>query len=517
MQTYRYTINMVDVSADETLNEIAQLFREGKLPKETLLCETGKKSWIGIEEVLKEKEAELNQPAQVNGNGSHNSIPYETPPNLNSPSDRLSYQESLLGIQRRQAAAAAAAKSLVNQDSSSSLIDPPMPQNQNEASTPSSDLPLSSGNRKKRLALDKVVEATNQFTSSPLESPPQSRVPISSSNNLLDDFFQDEASIPQASPRQIPAQIEQPPVSEAEPFIEEISKPESETLESSSVPEYPAESVIGRSESQTDHYKAQNIQELFVRVEQFKSENTCVDILQYDHLDASSDLETALAIHEMEQIGLRPKQARIVLNQSDILVEPGSVQFMKGKISEKEERSISSNQTFDAKESLEVETTKSRLTGSGEVYFTPSFYHYMILKMDQEEIALEQANFLASEGSLKLKVVLQKAESHQVLSNWFQTFISGTGWLLISSPVPDREIIQCKLKDEILITDSNLVLLRKGKFEVISNIESHHSIGLTTDGRKKGFKGTGEIWLLPSKYIHNSIDKQKHYLLRKKE
>ena len=69
-------------------------------------------------------------------------------------------------------------------------------------------------------------------------------------------------------------------------------------------------------------------------ISQMKNEST-FQILEYDDLKGSYNVENALGLNIMRENGAKLKQVRIILDDSEVKLEPGIFSYMKGDISVK--------------------------------------------------------------------------------------------------------------------------------------------------------------------------------------
>ena len=59
-------------------------------------------------------------------------------------------------------------------------------------------------------------------------------------------------------------------------------------------------------------------------------------ILEYENLNGATDIETAFGLNIIRQSGIKLKQIRIILDDSSVKIEPGSLSYMKGNTRNKE-------------------------------------------------------------------------------------------------------------------------------------------------------------------------------------
>lgn len=249
----------------------------------------------------------------------------------------------------------------------------------------------------------------------------------------------------------------------------------------------------------------------FTVIEQAAGKDNSVQVLQYNTLDGSDDFATARTLFYAKQVGMHLKQVKILLNNGSVVLEAGALHFMKGNISsEAKAGGLSGLAKKLASSMLTNETTfKPQYQGTGEIYLEPTFGHFAVIQLNNEEVITERGMFCASEASIEVGVAMQKNISSALLGGegFFQTKLSGTGWCVLVSPVPSSEIVRYQLNNEKLSVDGNFVLLRKGNidFRVEKSSKSVLSSMRSGEGLLQTFSGTGEVWLAPTQSIYERI------------
>lgn len=230
-------------------------------------------------------------------------------------------------------------------------------------------------------------------------------------------------------------------------------------------------------------------------------------VLEYDKLEGATDMETALGLNIMNDAGIKLRQVRIILQDSAIKLEPGALSYMKGNISIKTKTGGVlglGKKIFSGKVTGE-EMFKPTYEGSGEIFLEPSFAHFALIELEDEEIIVDDGMFYACEDSVEVGAVIQKTISTFTLGNEdiFQVKLKGSGIVVLEIPVPESEVFKCKLSNDTLKVDGDFVALRSGKIEFTVE-KSSGVIGSLTNG--EGFlnvySGIGEVWILPTKGVY---------------
>ncbi len=245
--------------------------------------------------------------------------------------------------------------------------------------------------------------------------------------------------------------------------------------------------------------------------ERMQGAQSSVEIIEYTQIAGSDDLDVATKLFFANQVGMRLKQVRVVLQNGTAQLESGVMQFMKGNI---EADTTVGGLGGLAKKMLtnaltQEATFRPRYRGTGEIYCEPTFGHFMLIALDNEEAVLDKGLFYASEGSVDVGVAMQNNLSSMMLGGegFFQTRISGRGWAVMNVPVPASEVIRYTLHNEKLSVDGTIALLRKGKIEYRVEKSNKSLLGsaISGDGLLQTFTGTGEVWVAPTQSFYNRL------------
>lgn len=238
---------------------------------------------------------------------------------------------------------------------------------------------------------------------------------------------------------------------------------------------------------------------------------TRAEILQYDHLNGFDDTSLAAPLFYAHQIGVRLKQVKITLNGGSVVAEAGALHFMKGHVSmDSPVGGIEGLAKKLASNMLTKETMfKPRYTGKGEIYLEPTFGHFILMRLDNEEMIVDKGMFYVAESTIEVGIAAQKNISSALFGGegFFQTRLAGTGWCVLCSPVSPNEIIRYKLNNDRLCVDGNFALLRKGAVNFTVERSTKSLLGNFTsgEGALQTFSGTGEVWIAPTQSVYNAI------------
>jgi uncharacterized protein (AIM24 family) len=236
-----------------------------------------------------------------------------------------------------------------------------------------------------------------------------------------------------------------------------------------------------------------------------------VEILAYSSLGGAKDYQTAATVYFANQGGIRLKQVRITLRGGEAIAESGALHFMLGQI---QMESKIGGVAGLGKAMMNKFVTKEaavmpRYRGTGQIYLEPSFSHFLIYRLSDEEVIADKGMFCCGQGSLEVGSALQKNVSSALFGGegLFQTRISGSGICVLESPVPADEVLRIDLKGETLQVDGNFALMRTGQIELSVEKSTRSLLGTLTSGEGllQTFRGTGSVWLAPTQDIYQKL------------
>jgi uncharacterized protein (AIM24 family) len=246
-------------------------------------------------------------------------------------------------------------------------------------------------------------------------------------------------------------------------------------------------------------------------LEEVTGETSEVKILEYIQLLGSKSIYNAQTLHFASQAGMRLRQVQIRLKNGEAIIEAGALNFMYGNLSmDNKTGGLTGLAQKALASALTNETAvKPHYTGNGYIFLEPTFAHFLVIKLNNEEMIVDKGMFHACEGSVSVGVASQKNLSSALFGGegFFQTKISGTGWVVLESPVPMSEIRRIVLNNHKLQVDGNFALLRKGKIEFSVEKSTKSLIGSARSGEGllQTFYGVGEVWLAPTQSIYERL------------
>ncbi|AGA28188.1 AIM24 family protein [Singulisphaera acidiphila] len=236
-----------------------------------------------------------------------------------------------------------------------------------------------------------------------------------------------------------------------------------------------------------------------------------VEVLAYSSLGGAKDHQTAATVYFANQAGIRLKQVRITMRDGEAIAESGALHFMLGQIQMESKIGGVSGlgkammNRFITKEAAVM----PRYRGTGQIYLEPSFSHFLIYRLNGEEVIADKGMFYCGQGTLDVGSAVQKNVSSALFGGegFFQTRIRGAGICVLESPVPVDEVMRIDLKDETLQVDGNFALMRTGRIEFSVEKSTRSLLGTLTSGEGllQTFRGTGSVWLAPTQDIYQRL------------
>jgi uncharacterized protein (AIM24 family) len=247
----------------------------------------------------------------------------------------------------------------------------------------------------------------------------------------------------------------------------------------------------------------------FEVVEVEKVPGATFEVVQYKSLKGSSDLNTAEKVFFANQANIHLKMIRIKLDNSETLIEPGALYFMKGNLQlESSTQGISKGlmRKFITGETL----FQSRIKGTGEIYLEPTFGHYLLFNIDDDALIVDKGAFYCASAKLDVSAKLQGNISSALFvgEGFFQTQIKGTGIVVLVSPVPIEELLVYELKaNEKLSVDGNFAFVRTGgvKFHAEKSGKTLFQSVTSGEGLLQTFTGPGVVWIAPTEGVYERI------------
>lgn len=236
-----------------------------------------------------------------------------------------------------------------------------------------------------------------------------------------------------------------------------------------------------------------------------------VEVLEYLKLKGSPSIRGAQQMYFMEKQNIRARQIAIYLENDSVEIEPGAMSYFKGNLEMVSGvttgnvlgRVFSSITTGEA-------VAQPKYKGTGMLVLEPSFKHFLVLELDDEEIIVDKGMFYCAQGGVTVKPIMQKNVSSALLGGEgiFQMSLSGKGIVVLECDVPVCEIDVVELNNETLKVDGNFAVLRSGNisFTVERSAKTLVGSAVSGEGLVNVYRGTGSVWLAPTIKIYDTIN-----------
>lgn len=231
-------------------------------------------------------------------------------------------------------------------------------------------------------------------------------------------------------------------------------------------------------------------------------EESKFQILKYDSLNGGTNLSGTLAIKSIEASGQRLKQIRIVLSDSGVKLQDDVLSYMKGYIERSDivhEYKGIKKILFEGKHLIDP-NIKAVFRGNGEILLKPSFSDFTLIELVDEEIIINDDIFYACDEEINIFLISNN-------DNYKEIKLSGSGIVAIKLPVPESEIIRCKLFNDKLVVNDDLVILKSNNIKI--SVERYERLiqDDIIEEYNTVYSGVGEVWLLPTRSTYDNYGK----------
>ena len=233
--------------------------------------------------------------------------------------------------------------------------------------------------------------------------------------------------------------------------------------------------------------------------------NDKYSIVEYER-DMSTDKSNAMSEYFAGQMNIRRRQLAVTLNNDDVVLQAGAMQWISGKIDAKTD--VKGVGDFAKKlvgASVTGETAvKPRYVGTGMVVLEPTYNHILIEDLDKwgnNGMVIKDGFFLACDGSVNTKVVARRNVSSAVLGGegLFNLCLYGQGVAILESPYPAVELVTIELQDDTVKIDGAFAVAWSSSLEFTVEKVTHTLVGSAASG--EGFvnvyRGSGKIIMMP--------------------
>lgn len=236
----------------------------------------------------------------------------------------------------------------------------------------------------------------------------------------------------------------------------------------------------------------------------------CISQLgQYKVFEHQKDLSvstySAEAAYFAAQMNVKRRQVLVELNNTACTVQAGAMQWMLGNVNMSS--GVKGVGDFLGKLASAAVTkesvSKPVYSGSGLLMLEPTYKHIIMLDVGQwGQLVLDDGLFLACDSTVQQKVVARSNVSSAVFGKegLFNLSLIGQGIAVLESPVPQQELIQFNLQDDVVKIDGNMAIAWSGSLEFTVEKSSKSLLGsaVSGEGLVNVYRGTGSILMAPT-------------------
>lgn len=236
----------------------------------------------------------------------------------------------------------------------------------------------------------------------------------------------------------------------------------------------------------------------------------CISQLgQYRVFEHEKDLSvspySAETAYFSSAMNVRKRQVLVELNNTGCTVQAGAMQWMLGNVSMSS--GVKGVGNFLGKMVGGAVTGESAVkpeySGQGLLMLEPTYKHIIMVDVAQwGSIVLDDGLFLACDSTVQQKVTARSNLSSAVLGKegLFNTMLMGQGIAVLESPVPQQELIQFNLQNDVVKIDGNMAIAWSGSLEFTVEKSGKSLLGsaVSGEGFVNVYRGTGSILMAPT-------------------
>lgn len=230
---------------------------------------------------------------------------------------------------------------------------------------------------------------------------------------------------------------------------------------------------------------------------------------QYKIFEHQKDLSVSPQMAETayfaSEMNVKKRQVLVELNNTGCTVQAGEMQWMLGNV--QMSSGVKGVGNFLGKMVGGAVTgesgVKPEYSGQGLLMLEPTYKHLISVDVGQwgGSIVLDDGLFLVSDSSLQHKIVARSNISSAVFGRegLFNLSLNGQGLAILESPVPQAELIQFNLQDDVVKIDGNMAIAWSGSLEFTVEKSGKSLLGsaVSGEGLVNVYRGTGKIWMAP--------------------
>ena len=219
----------------------------------------------------------------------------------------------------------------------------------------------------------------------------------------------------------------------------------------------------------------------------------------------SDDPSEAMFSFFASQMNVRKRQLAIRLEDDDITVQGGSMEWMAGdlKVTTNIKGGFDLGKKIIGGKLTNEAVIKPRYTGTGMLVLEPTYKHILLEDLADwnGRMIIENGLFLACDGEVNIKTVMRSTLSSMVLGNegMFNCMLDGEGIVALESMVPREELVMVDLDNDVLRVDGNYAIAwsQSLKFTVEKTTKTLIGSDISGEGLVNVYRGTGRVLLSP--------------------
>lgn len=235
-----------------------------------------------------------------------------------------------------------------------------------------------------------------------------------------------------------------------------------------------------------------------------KSQLGGMQVLEYVR-DMSVSPATSKIEYYSAQMGINKRQVLLNLNGNGYTIQAGAMQWMSGNVNMGTGVKGAGDLLgkFVASKVTKESAIKPEYTGYGQVMLEPTYRHILLTDVASwgGSIVLDDGLFLACDSTLQQKVVARSNLSSAVLGGegLFNLSLNGSGVCALESIVPQEELFEIVLDNDVMKIDGNMAIAWSGSLEFTVEKSSKSLIGsaVSGEGFVNVYRGSGKIWMAP--------------------
>lgn len=227
-------------------------------------------------------------------------------------------------------------------------------------------------------------------------------------------------------------------------------------------------------------------------------------VIEYKR-DLSVTPSGAAMAYYCNAMNVRKRQVICELNGSGVITQAGAMQWTVGNVNATTGvKGVGDLFSKAFRGSVTGESAiKPEYVGNGMLVLEPTYKHILLIDTADwnGSIVLDDGLFMACESTLKHKAVMRSNFSSAVAGGegLFNLGIVGNGILCLESAVPQEELIEVTLDNDVLKVDGNFAIAWSGSLEFTVERSGKTLIGSAASGEGlvNVYRGTGKVLLAP--------------------